>query len=572
MDGSLSRRSFLRLTGGIAAATALEPLAPFDILSPAGATEHGEISALGPIESLVAGHTGVGLVVVDVLYTPTEAGYWIVISDGTVIAIDAPFHGHQPTLAANEHVAAMACTPTGDGYWLFTSLGFVHAYGAAVHMGDLRDLVLAGQIVDAVALPDGSGYYLLGSDGGIFSFGSAVFHGSVPQVLPGVLLASPVNGLVPHGTTGYWLIAGDGGLFSFGSAPFSGSVPQVLPGVPLAAPVVGALASGTAYLMVAGDGGIFNFGNSVYLGARPAIPRQQFEYRADVTAVDVLDDRSGYLMVDEFGTPWGFGASESPSFGPSFGPRARLTHSYIGTWPVGAVPYRWASDEPIRFVINNDQGPADDALIQQMILDAVADIEAATGLTFEFVGTTPEYVGHTLISVGGELEEQVDNREAHQPARYGDAWAPVWIGARNDFEATATVGQAKPTSHHEVRTTRIVEIDGELFTAGEPTWISGSVAFHWSEGGERVSIDDIPRILRHELGHLVGLGHAGDAAQVMFPIIGAHDAFGEGDKLGLHLVGNATKHPPAPGPNVGVIVPQSSQLPAPTASPACRMS
>ncbi len=574
VNGSLSRRNFLRLSSGVAAATALEQLAPFDIISNAGASESGQISAVGPIQSSVAGHTTVGLVVVSVLYTPEEDGYWVLVSDGTVISIDAPFHGHRPALVADEHVAAMASTPTGDGYWLFTSLGYVHSYGAAVHMGDLRDLVLAGPIVDAVSLPDGSGYYLLGNDGGIFTFGAAAFHGSIPQILPGVPLVSPVNGLVPHGATGYWLIAGDGGLFSFGSAPFVGSVPQVLPGVRLAAPVVGALASGSAYLMVAGDGGIFNFGDSVYLGSRPAIPLAEHELRSPVTAVDVLQDRSGYLMVDEVGMPWGFGASAYPRFGPSTGPHARHTHDFIGRWPIGAVPYRWASDEPIRYVINNDFGPADNALVQEMIMEAVAEVEVATGLTFLFVGTTTEYVGHTLANPPDQgLVEVVDQRDAYQPARYGETWAPVWIGARPYFSLTSTVGQASLTAHLEERITGVVEIDGILYDSGEPTWITGTVAFHWDDNSAQVTIDSIPRILRHELGHLVGLHHARDSAQVMYELIGEHNAFASGDLLGLHLLGNATRHPAAPGPNEGFILPQvNSSTFASTASAACRLA
>ena len=572
MDGSLSRRNFLRLTGGVAAATALEPFAPFDIISPAGAAEVGEISAVGPIQSLVAGHTATGLVVIDVLYTPTEDGYWILVSDGTVIGIDAPFYGHQPSLAANEHVAAIASTPAGDGYWLFTSLGYVYAYGTAVHMGDLRDIVLAGPIVDAIALPDGTGYYLLGSDGGIFTFGTAAFHGSVPQILPGVPLASPVNGLVPHGSSGYWLIAGDGGLFSFGTAPFVGSVPQVLPGVALAAPVVGALASGTAYLMVGGDGGIFNFGNSVYHGSRPAIPEEQFEERSPVTAVDVLDDRSGYLMVDEVGTPWGFGASDYPNFGPSVGPRARHTHDFLAKWPIGAAPYRWPSDEPINFVINNDFGPGDDSLVEEMILEAVAATEQATGITFVGGQWTPEYVGHHLVNTAEGPREQVDSRSAYQPAVYGDMWAPVWIGARPDFTFTTTAGQATVVAHAQERATRMVEIDGIIYDTGEPTWITGTVAFHWRDGSERVTIDLIPRILKHELGHLAGLHHARDPGQLMHDFIGDAEEFKAGDRLGLHMLGTATRHPAAPGPSVGQIIQSaSSPIPAPAAMAACKL-
>lgn len=545
VNQSLTRRRFLKITGGAVAVTAVQPFGPLDLVAPASAAE-GEISAEGPITASAAGHTSSGLVIVDVVYTPSEAGYWVLISDGTVVPIDAPWYGDKPGLANNEHVAAMASTPAGDGYWLFTSTGTVYAYGSAVHFSDLRNIALDGPVVDAVSLPDGTGYYMLGSDGGIFSFGSAIFRGSVPQVLPGVTLAEPVNGLVPSGTTGYWLVAGDGGLFTFGTAVYSGSIPQVLPGTPLDAPVVGALASGSAYLMVAADGGIFNFGDSIFHGARPDIAETAGELRSPVTCVDVLADRSGYLMLDEVGTPWGFGASETPNFGAATGGEARSTHDYLAKWDLDTMPFRWAADEAIHYVINNTLGPPEAVA---MVHAAVADLAAATGFTFVYDGLTSEYVGHTLVG-GTEIPAF---RESYQPARYGERWVPVWIGARNDFEFTPTVGQAGPVPHASLRATQIVEIDGIQYNTGEPTWVTGAVSYHWKAGGP-VTLTDLPAIIRHELGHLIGLNHAGDQNQLMFPTITGLSNFANGDKLGLHLLGSATGHPTAPPPSVGTII------------------
>lgn len=544
MEGSLTRRRFLRLTGGAVALTAVDALAPMGVLD--RATAAAAPVADSHFGNAPSGHTSRGLVVVDVLYTPAEAGYWVLVSDGTVINIDAPWFGDRPGLAAGEHVAAMASTPTGNGYWLFTSTGRVFAYGAAVHHGDLSALTLDGPIVDASALADGSGYYMLGSDGGIFTLGGARFHGSVPQVLPGVTLDQPLNGLVPNGVGGYWLVAGDGGLFTFGDAVYGGSVPQVLPGVQLAAPVVGALRSGTAYLMVASDGGIFNFGTSVFHGSRPEIAEGDDELRSPVTCVDVLDDRSGYLMIDEVGTPWGFGASAPPNFGPTTGTQARHTHDYLAKWDLDTMPFRWASSEPIHYVLNNDLGPPQ---APDIVFAAIADLEAATGLAFVFDGFTTEYVGHQLV--GGT--EVPDPRSSYQPSRYGERWAPVWIGARPDFTFTSTVGQAGPVPHMSLRATQTVVIDGVTYTTGEPTWVSGTVAYHWKNGGV-ITVENLEAIIRHELGHLVGLNHATDHDQLMFPSITGVDSYQPGDKLGLHLVGSATGHPVAPPPSQGTVI------------------
>jgi len=547
LTSSYTRRRFLQLAGGTAAITLVEPFGPASLADPVAATtDVGEISARGPISAAVAGHTAVGLVVVDVVYSPDEAGYWILVSDGRVINIDAPFHGDRPGLFDGEYVASLASTPAGDGYWLFTSTGRVFAYGAAENHGDLSGISLAGPIVDAAALPDGTGYYMLGNDGGIFSLGSALFHGSVPQVLPGVLLNQPVNGLVPAGDDGYWLVAGDGGLFTFGTAAFAGSVPQVLPGVSLSAPIVGALASGSAYLMVGADGGIFNFGNSVFHGSRPEIPQASGELRSPVTCVDVLEDRSGYLMLDEVGTPWGFGASAIPQAGKAVGGQARHTHDYLARWDLDTMPFRWPAADAIHYVINNDNGPPE---APDIVFAAIAELGAASGLTFVFDGFTTEYVGHRLVG-GTEIP---DFRESYQPSRYGDRWAPVWIGARPDFTFTSTVGQAGPVPHLSLRSTQQVVIDGTTFDVGEPTWVSGTVAYHWRNGGA-VSVNDLQAIIRHELGHLLGLSHAGDIDQLMFPSITTVSAYGSGDMLGLHMLGGSTGHPAAPPPSEGTII------------------
>ena len=547
VTGSLTRRNFLRLTGGIAAATALEPLSPLNVLSPAGAAD-GEISAVGPISNLAAGVTTAGLVAVDVVFTPDQTGYWVLLSDGTVAPIDAPFHGHRPTLLNNEYVSAMGAMPTADGYWLFTTLGRVFEYGSAVNYGGLEHLVLNGPVVDASPLPDGTGYFMLGSDGGIFAFGSATYQGSVPEVLPGVALNSPVNGLVPSRDGAYWLVAGDGGVFAFGNAPFAGSIPQVLPGIPLNEPVVGALASGNAYLMIASDGGVFTFGSSIFHGSRPGIALAPNEIRAPVTCVDVLGDRSGYLMLDESAIPWGFGTSESPIDRNAIDAEGRYTHSFLGRWPVDATPYRWPSDEPIHYVVDDEFGPPETLALVQ---DAIADIEAATGLNFLYGGMSAEpHVGHDPRMVNGEVVDVEHPREAYQPAVYGDRWASVWIGARRDYSATPTVGTAQPISHDLVRTTQLIEIGGETFSAGEPTFVTGTVSFHWPEvGGD---LDEAAAILRHELCHLLGLDHVPETGQLMFPSITDNRDLGGGDLLGLHLVGSANPHPAAPHPSVGV--------------------
>lgn len=240
----------------------------------------GSATDLGsPADRFDSGERAVAMAV-----TPSGDGY-SVLSDAYAVYRygDAPALGAASSheLLPGERLTAIAISPTGSGTWIFSSRGRVLAFGDADHFGDLLALDLQGEIIGSVVTPSGLGYYLIGSDGGVFAFGDAEFHGSIQGIVnelvgPGFpateWLACPIVGLVPTPTgDGYWLVACDGGVFSFGSAPYRGSVPEVLPGVTLNRPINGMVAYGGGYLMVASDGGAFNFGAPFFgsLGANP---------------------------------------------------------------------------------------------------------------------------------------------------------------------------------------------------------------------------------------------------------------------------------------------------------------
>ncbi len=232
------------------------------------ATSLGAVFAFGELDNV--GDAAATEVVAIVLH-PSGDGYWILEASGEVHAFgDAEDFGRLSgtDFTEGERAATLAVTPSGDGYWLITNLGRVFGFGDAVHRGDLAAFDLVGDVISAAATPSGDGYYLVGSDGGIFSFGDAAFAGSIPQVLPGVVLAAPIVGLTPDPDgVGYWLVAADGGVFGF-DAPFRGSIPGVLgPGANLVAAINGMVPFGNGYLLVAGDGGVFNFSNLPFLGS-----------------------------------------------------------------------------------------------------------------------------------------------------------------------------------------------------------------------------------------------------------------------------------------------------------------
>ena len=160
--------------------------------------------------------------------------------------------------------------------------------------------------------------------------------------------------------------------------------------------------------------------------------------------------------------------------------------------------------------------PATARFAARPVATVVGEIAAASGLVFVDDGVTTE---------AAELD-----RAAFQPALYGDRWAPVLI---RFADATAVpelagevAGMGGGTTYEDPRTrTRhyvsgLVYLDTQVLTA--PSTADGPAY--------------LP-ILRHELGHLVGLGHVDDSTQLMHAVNSGFGTFQAGDLAGLALLG-----------------------------------
>jgi len=138
-----------------------------------------------------------------------------------VFAFDAPDLGSPAGQPLSRPMVGLAATPSGGGYWLVASDGGILAYGDAAFLGSTGGRALNRPIVGMAGTQTGRGYWLVASDGGIFAFGDAVFFGSAggaPLVRPVVGMAATTRG------RGYWLVAADGGVFAYGDASFHGSI------------------------------------------------------------------------------------------------------------------------------------------------------------------------------------------------------------------------------------------------------------------------------------------------------------------------------------------------------------
>lgn len=179
-------------------------------------------------------------------------------------------------------------------------------------------------------------------------------------------------------------------------------------------------------------------------------------------------------------------------------------------------PARWDPCTPITYVVNPAWMPRRG---REDLAEALRRISAVSGLEFVDGGDTDELPSTT--------------REAYQPERYGERWAPLlvaWVpaGATDIGIGSGVQGLAASTA---VPTTQ----GGVLVTA--------QVAF---DAGHRLASGFGPgategEVMLHELAHAVGLGHVDDPTQVMYyRTTNSESEFGAGDRAGLVALGRAS--------------------------------
>lgn len=192
-------------------------------------------------------------------------------------------------------------------------------------------------------------------------------------------------------------------------------------------------------------------------------------------------------------------------------------HAFMAMQPDGSGPVTWSPCRPIHVVVNGDGGPDGFA---DAVAAVAAEVSAATGLV--------------LVVEGATDEAPVLEREAFQPDRYGDRWAPVLIAVTDDGAVPHLEGQVAGVANtyrvelagvsHLV--TGAVLLDREVIGAppidGDPAWVV---------------------VLRHEMGHLMGLDHVEDAGQLLNPVTTSVGTYQDGDRTGLAVLGQGACAP-----------------------------
>lgn len=177
--------------------------------------------------------------------------------------------------------------------------------------------------------------------------------------------------------------------------------------------------------------------------------------------------------------------------------------------PVGYDPCR-----PLDYVINPRNAPVGG---EQLVHEAMASAASAIGMSVSYAGTTDEPFAK--------------QRSGYQPERYGEVWAPVLVTwptewDNPDFATENLAGQGGSTG---------VTADGRgLYVSGQ-IQLGANLFDRLLRDGER---GEAVAIIKHEVGHVLGLDHVNDPDQLMYPEQQGGVEFGAGDLAGLAHLGS----------------------------------
>ncbi len=217
-------------------------------------------------------------------------------------------------------------------------------------------------------------------------------------------------------------------------------------------------------------------------------------------------------------------ASDTPLGTPPPSPGPGGSFAFVQMRPDAPdKPVTYDPCRTIRYVVNDADAPAG---ADTMLAQAIAATSAATGLVFEDAGPT---------------DEAPDvKRDAYQPDRYGDQWAPVVIGWTTPDQLPSLDGAVAGQGGSAWLEVDDVEVDGRRTSTS--TYVTGVIAL---DGPQiEMILRESPQgmaaaqaVVQHELGHLVGLQHVDDPTELMNPESTGVTDFAAGDLLGLNELG-----------------------------------
>jgi hypothetical protein len=423
------------------------------------AVDHGDASNLslnGPVVGMTA--------------TPDAGGYWLLGSDGGVFSYgSAKFFGSTGSLKLNKPVVGMSPSPGSDGYRFVASDGGVFAYGNAPFYGSAGSLRLNQPVVGMATTPDGGGYWLVASDGGIFAYGNARFFGSTGSIH----LNKPIVGMSPTPDGGgYWLVASDGGIFAYGDAGFYGSTGSLNLNQPIVD--MASTADGRGYWLAAADGGVFAYGDAKFYGTGGA--------HGTITGMARTASGNGYWFVSSAGAvvSGNYPTVHYPSAADSISSTSGYTFEYLA----GGGAARWdPCTGPIHVSLSSYDMPNGGDVLLQNVLRELTEV---TGLKFAYDGTTTNPVSLTALQ--------------------NNAISVGWLNPSEYNGGDETDGYTQVQWYYANRGARMFSADVELLQASSESWYNPNAGVD----------GNYANVLKHELGHALGLWHDSDDSQVMY--------------------------------------------------------
>ncbi|MDP8969547.1 MAG: hypothetical protein M3N52_03420, partial [Actinomycetota bacterium] len=255
---------------------------------------------------------------------------------------------------------------------------------------------------------------------------------------------------------------------------------------------------------------------------------------ADMAALPCPAERhrtqSGVVQIDDMLRPVGERGRPPPR-----------DYAFLLAGADGCSPVRFNACEPVHYAVNPDLAPSAEALND--VHEAIARLAEASGLRLVFDGPGDE----TFVGNWGEFV-----RPPYQPDRYGERWVPLLVawtsGSFTPPEETGPqrviAGGGHPTAVGDVIVTSQVALNADAvldLETRKPLPAGFGPGITWG------------RVLLHELGHAVGLGHVGGPTQLMHEPLTDHPTapadYAAGDRLGLALIGRelqCLETPPLP--------------------------
>ena len=177
--------------------------------------------------------------------------------------------------------------------------------------------------------------------------------------------------------------------------------------------------------------------------------------------------------------------------------------AFLSTQRGSGEPVAWDPCEPVEYAVNPADAPDG---WEELVGDAVAEVEWATGLDLVDVGPTEE--------------------RPFAPSYAGGLARPVVIGFADDSELADLAGD----------TAGLGGSSAERNALGRDYYVAGSVALDtdvFTDDAVGRDADSMRAIVQHELGHVLGLDHVDDPGELMFDTNFGRTAWGPGDLEGL---------------------------------------